>query len=251
MQLFNADLQPIFIGMQSGKATWTIPKGTFPQLTFMAHLADGNSCYYEDLRTQAVSWTLPFTEMSSAAANTAKVLQSSNEESTVDWINQPFPFDDSIEVMLAIDDYLIAKEQGVLPEDDSESDDSAVEAPSSPAVKESNTRPKSEQVISQIFSAGANQLYEKPAQEAASKSTKDVLDGIDAKMVADDADSDAEQSGSGGTMSSEGDDDEDDHHSEPESQPVSGVTKTDNDGGILTAAQILSQTTLKVTSECN
>ena len=72
IQVFNADQQPFFVGMESGKTSWTITTKQLPQLTFVGHLTDGDACYYEDLRTQEVTWAIPFTELvkiSSATLN--------------------------------------------------------------------------------------------------------------------------------------------------------------------------------------
>lgn len=230
IQVFNADLQPVFVGMETAKAVWSIPRKSFRHLTYMAHLSDGNACYYEDLRTQAVAWTLPLAELSSAAANAVTVLQKSSEAETIDWTNKPYPEDDSIDTMLAIDDYLMEREQGIHAESCSDDEEEPMKEVS----------PAQPTVMSQIFSASSSsQLFNKSAQKKTSadesdEEGEDSLDDIDAKPVDDDGDDSGSESGSGGTASTDG----------------TGVAASQEDcavdDGHLTAMKILRQSTIKV-----
>lgn len=239
IQVFNADLQPVFIGMDSGKAKWTVPRRSFRYLTYMAHLADGNSCYYEDLRNQAVAWTLPFAEMSPAAVNAAKVLQTSDEMGAIDWINEPFPEDESIEVMLSIDDYLLAKENGESSEIESEEDDGDVTEPEPVSVNSPN--------VSMAKQSGTQtKTVPEVAQEDGS------LSDIDANFVNEESDS---ESGSGGTMYSEDEEENEKEDSpspaaategQPPVDPPGAKDTTSEDSGVLNATQILRQSTIKV-----
>jgi hypothetical protein len=240
IQLRNAEGEPFFIGMDTGKVTWTIPVKSFGNLTHMAHLSDGSACYYEDLRTQGVSWTLPFSEMSSAAINAAKVLQGCNQEDTEEWINSPYPEDESVEVMLGIDAYLLTKEQGEeLDEEDEGSDEaslsSAEQVPPAAGVSPSSN------VMSGIFSANSSKIFSKDASsehDEQSGSEEDILPVAGAMAVEENSEDEEDESGSGGTMESDGDDSEDEHDGATDSNPAAGAS--------LTAAQILSQTTIKV-----
>jgi hypothetical protein len=110
-QLLNADQQPFFVDMNSGKAYWLIDESNFPELQYMAHSSENGKCYYENLETQEVTWSIPYSEMSPAAINTAKVLQEFNGEDTAEWIGLEFPEDLSENLMIAIDDYLLGGEE--------------------------------------------------------------------------------------------------------------------------------------------
>jgi hypothetical protein len=238
IQLRNAEGEPFFIGMDTGKVSWTIPVKSFGQLTHMAHLSDGSACYFEDLRTQEVSWTLPFSEMSSAAINAAKVLQGCNQEDTEEWINSPYPEDESVEVMLGIDAYLLANEQGEEPEEEDEvSEEGSLDLSEqvAPSADRSPTKPN---VMSGIFSANSSKIFSKDApsdSDEQSGSEEDILPVSGANAVEEGSDEE-DESGSGGTMESddEGSDDGD------ASDSTSAATAR------LNAAQILSQTTIKV-----
>ena len=231
IQVFNADQQPFFVGMESGKTSWTITTKQLPQLTFVGHLTDGDACYYEDLRTQEVTWAIPFTELSPAAANTVKVLQSFNQQDTEDWIKCTYSDDASIEVMMAIDVYLLAKEEGELEHDnDSYSSDDVDDRSSE--TDENASEVEQQYDASQVISDNTTALFSSDNdafhQEDVLKDTKDV------KVVeVDDDDLDSE---SGGTIES-------DDVSMEQSQPIQESIDT-----VLTVKNILRQSTIKVTA---
>lgn len=230
IQVFNLDQQPFFVGMESGKASWTISTKQLPYLTFVGHLTDGDACYYEDLRTQEVTWSIPFTELSPTAANTVKVLQSFDQQDTEDWIKTTYSDDDSIEVMMAIDAYLLAKEEGELEHDNDSYSSDDVDDRSSEA--DENASEVEEHDSSQVISDNTTALFSSDnnasLQEDVLKDTKDV------KVVeVDDDDLDSE---SGGTIESDDD-------SMEQAQPIQESIDT-----VLTVKNILRQSTIKVTT---
>jgi hypothetical protein len=238
IQLRNAEGEPFFIGMDSGKVSWTIPAKSFGQLTHMAHLSDGSACYFEDLRTQEVSWTLPFSEMSSAAINAAKVLQGCNQEDTEEWIKSPYHEDESVEIMLGIDAYLLAKEQGEESEEEDEASEEGSLDSSEQVAPSADKSPTKSNVMSGIFSADSSKIFSKDAgsdSDGQSSSGKDILP-VSGAMEVEDCGDDEDESGSGGTMES---DDEGSEEGDVGSATSAGTAS-------LTAAQILSQTTIKV-----
>lgn len=60
MQSFNGDLDPIFIGLLSGKVFWTIPAPSkVSDLAVLTHATEEGKFYYETIATQAVTWSIP------------------------------------------------------------------------------------------------------------------------------------------------------------------------------------------------
>lgn len=240
IQLFNAAEQPFFVGMDSGKASWLIDEGKIHLLIHAAHPADDGKYYYEDLRTQAVSWSLPLTEMTASAANTAKVLMTFNEEESEEWIGESFPADNSALLTIAIDAFLLGEggdydEDSVEAESETEED---VSVHASEKVTEAvvPTNPPKDNLMNAIFSA-------KPSEILSTEPTSTPIKhgGLGAKGVTvtddDDSGSDAgSESSAGGTASTD--------NEEPVKASTPAVPEVDM--SILTNDLILNQNTVKV-----
>ncbi len=245
IQLFNAAEQPFFVGMDSGKASWLIDEGKIHLLIHAAHPADDGKYYYEDSRTQAVSWSLPLTEMTASAANTAKVLMTFDELESEEWIGDSFPADESALLTIAIDAFLLG-EGGDYDEDSVEAEeDVSVHASEKVAVTESPTNPSKDNVMNAIFSAKSSAILSTEptmAQKEQSGTGEKVAAITHAQIALDDNDSVSDagsESSAGGTASS---DDE-----EPVKAFVSSVPAVPEvDMSILTNDLILSQNTVKV-----
>lgn len=248
IQLFNAANQPFFVGMETGKASWVIPVKKISQLTYMAHLTDESKCYYEELSTQEVSWKLPFTQMTPAAANTCKVLPGCNEEDTAEWIDEDFPEEKSIELMFAIDAYLLEGDQG----DQEEQDEEEI-----PAVESTpNTGTQSPGLVGSMFSPGSSSLFEKQkqtkAQNDSENESENESDGEKDNEVPDflaeqgvknveeygGSEDGSDSGGSGGTAETD-----EDFYAKKFPQEAKGSSESSS---ILTAASILGQNTVKV-----
>lgn len=229
IQLFNAANQPFFVGMETGRASWLIPVREISQLSFMAHLTDDSKCYYEELTTQEVSWKLPFTQMTPAAANTCKVLPGCNEEDTAEWIDEDFPEDKSIELMFAIDAYLL---EGGQDGGSSGEEEEATEEISAAVLEKQPSG-----VLDSIFSANSKkQNYsDNEAEDPNSGGYDDMLVGEDLKMVEEESGSeDGSESGSGGTAETD-----EDFYAKKSPQENANPS-------LLTVESILSQNTIKV-----
>jgi len=242
IQLFNAAEQPFFVGMDSGKASWLIDEGKIHLLIHAAHPADDGKYYYEDLRTQAVSWSLPLTEMTASAANTAKVLMTFNEVESEEWIGDSFPADESALLTIAIDAFLLG-EGGDYDEDSVETEeDVSVHASEKVAVAVSPTNPPKDNVMNAIFSAKSSEILSTEPAKAQKEQSGTGANGTTiarAQSALDDSDSGSDagsESSAGGTASS---DDE-----EPVKASAPAVPNVDM--SILTNDLILSQNTVKV-----
>lgn len=242
IQLFNAAEQPFFVGMDSGKASWLIDEGKIHLLIHAAHPADDGKYYYEDLRTQAVSWSLPLTEMTASAANTAKVLMTFNEVESEEWIGDSFPADESALLTIAIDAFLLG-EGGDYDEDSVEAEeDVSVHASEKVAVAVSPTNPPKDNVMNAIFSAKSSEILSTEPTKAQKEQSGPGAKGATithAQGALDDNDSESDagsESSAGGTASSDGE--------EPVNASVPAVPEVDM--SILTNDLILSQNTVKV-----
>lgn len=213
IQLYNAAEQPFFVGMESGKAMWLISDRKLHLLVFAAHPTEDGKFYYEDLRTQETSWSLPLTEMTASAANTAKVLTTFNAEESEVWIGDSFPHDESALLTIAIDAYLLG-EGGDYEESDQGSEEA--EPVKTPEVSPAATpvvKPTQTSILDEIVSAKATDLF-KSNTPLENESDDDEVEGnvkaggASGAARARDADDSDGESSAGGTASSDGDEDE-------------------------------------------
>jgi hypothetical protein len=112
MQIFNADGDPLFIELQGGNASWLIPsKYKLSDVKYLSHLTDEGNCYFENMETTEVSWSLPpIAVMSDAARENALSFQTMNRSESEDALFfETFPEEDSIEQMAKLDEYFEAE----------------------------------------------------------------------------------------------------------------------------------------------
>jgi len=212
IQLYNAAEQPFFVGMESGKAMWLISDRKLHLLVYAAHPTEDGKFYYEDLRTQETSWSLPLTEMTASAANTAKVLTTFNAEESEVWIGDSFPHDESALLTIAIDAYLLG-EGGDYEESDQGSEDvEPVQIPEGTPVTTPAVQPTQTSILSEIVSAKSTDLFKGSIplkNESDDEEESNVrAGGTSGAAFARDADDSDGESSVGGTASSDGDEGE-------------------------------------------
>ena len=245
IQLYNAVEQPFFVGMESGKAMWLISDRKLHLLVFAAHPTEDGKFYYEDLRTQETSWSLPLTEMTASAANTAKVLTTFNAEESEVWIGDSFPYDESALLTIAIDAYLLG-ESGDYDESDQGSEEAElVKTPEVTPVASPDAKPTQTSVLNEIVSAKSTDLLKSksPSKDESDDEEEDKVKSgaVSGTAHPRDADDSDEESSAGGTASSDGEDDD------TQSTPIK-ASAAPVDMSILTNDLIHHSNTIKVGS---
>lgn len=114
MQLFNAQGDPLYIKLLSGEAFWAVPLPyKVSSVAYLTHLADDGSPYFENLRTNEVSWNLPpETIMSINAKNTAISFQLMDRAETEFALRATYDEQLSADQMAKLDAYFENGEHG-------------------------------------------------------------------------------------------------------------------------------------------
>jgi hypothetical protein len=115
MQLFNAEGDTVFIGLLSGKVFWKLPNSvTFDEVKYFAHISDDDGrIYFEEMKTEAVTWSLSpaDSDISLTARKIIAQLDNMSREETGKMIGQPFDDDVTNYVNDAVDRYFEERDQ--------------------------------------------------------------------------------------------------------------------------------------------
>lgn len=136
--LYDSDRDPVFLELITGQLSWVLPSNnSVRNLLFMTHLAENGQPYYENLKTNEVSWNLPTQEMSTAAISAAAYVQKNPCSSVEQKIGKPYSPDAATAQMAAIDDFLANQEQGI--GNTGEGNDDAGQGSDDEIVRDSNS----------------------------------------------------------------------------------------------------------------
>lgn len=110
MLLYDKDHDIVFVELQTGALQWILPSSdSLSNLLHTTHVTETGQAYYEDLKSGAVTWTLP--PMSAAALAAAKFVQDNHRSALEQRIGSSFSPEASAAQFSAIDDYLAYQDE--------------------------------------------------------------------------------------------------------------------------------------------
>jgi hypothetical protein len=112
IQLHNAQQDPLYMELHTGKLYWTLPSEAHLQyIRYLSHFADSGQQYYENLESGEVSWVLPTEFMNATVRALANSIQVENRAYSENMIDTKYFEDLTIQQMISLDKYLAQKEQ--------------------------------------------------------------------------------------------------------------------------------------------
>lgn len=112
IQLVNRDGNTFFLNIESGDASWILPKRVkITQITYMTHIADTGQLYYENIESAETEWEPP-KALSSEAKTMMSMLCKMNTSQCETVIRKPYDHDKSIIMLEALENMLIDLEEG-------------------------------------------------------------------------------------------------------------------------------------------
>jgi hypothetical protein len=197
IQICNKDMDYLYINMSTGSAAWILPDNTpVNSISFVAHLSEKNHrYYYEDLHSQAVTWSLP-ANMYSVGKSNAAAIQNMNRLQCEEFIQIPYDEQLSNVQVDQLDEYLQYIEEG---HDPDSFVSSIIRPPSLSSIPASHSRPISASSSSNNIAAAAAADEPNPNQSRASTTLKKLAStqSIDVSEDSDEEDEEEEDGGQG------------------------------------------------------
>lgn len=148
---FNSDLDPFFVNMQSGIASWLLPKGLNirTSVRLITHLADDNEDgdddeeeggqYFEDVLKKKTFWEFPDDLLSQKALTTVEKLRSSTRAECESYLKARFDPKASADIQETIETVFEVSESSRSDAESDNSSQSSHQRPTRPTSKSSTS----------------------------------------------------------------------------------------------------------------